>query len=193
MKVGINISNTWKTTKNIYINISSSWKSCKNVYTKVSGTWKPIWSYNWFIGGWSQCSATCGGGTQTRSVTCMRADGFVSSDDKCSSLVGPKPISQQSCNTHTCVECNYQHSSCLQDQYTFRMKYVKNPDWGKDSFQQSEYVWGGIILAYSYSEGETARTINGYYYTKSTSQTSCIHSDSYTLQVYTYTICRQPI
>ena len=133
------------------------------------------------------------GGVQTRSVTCMRADGFASSDDKCSRLVGSKPISQQSCNTHTCVECNYQHSSCLQDQYAFRMKYVKNPDWGKDSFQQSEYVWGGIILAYSYSEGETARTINGYYYTKSTSQTSCTHSDSYTLQVYTYTICRQPI
>ena len=191
-KVCINISNSWKNIKNVYTKVSSSWKNCIQIYIRTS-SWVPIWSYNWFVGGWSQCSATCRGGVQTRSVTCMRADGFASSDDKCSRLVGSKPISQQSCNTHTCVECNYQHSSCLQDQYAFRMKYVKNPDWGKDSFQQSEYVWGGIILAYSYSEGETARTINGYYYTKSTSQTSCTHSDSYTLQVYTYTICRQPI
>lgn len=99
MKAGINISNTWKTLKNIYININSSWKSCKNIYTKVSGTWKPIWSYSWKTGNWNSCTQSCGGGTQTRSVYCYRVDGFTVNDSYCS---GTKPNTSQSCNTQIC-------------------------------------------------------------------------------------------
>nr|DAQ55552.1 MAG TPA: properdin [Caudoviricetes sp.] len=60
-KVCINVSNSWKNIKNVYTKVSSSWKNCIQIYVRTS-SWVPIWSYNWFVGGWSQCSATCGGG-----------------------------------------------------------------------------------------------------------------------------------
>ena len=99
MQAGINISNSWKTTKTIYTNINATWKSCKNVYINVSGTWKPIWSYSWQTGNWGSCTQTCGGGTQSRSVYCYRADGFTVIDSLCS---GTKPSSSQTCNTQNC-------------------------------------------------------------------------------------------
>ena len=58
MQAGINISNSWKTTKAIYTNINTTWKSCKNIYINVSGTWKPIWSYSWKTGNWGNCTQT---------------------------------------------------------------------------------------------------------------------------------------
>ncbi|XP_015199263.2 thrombospondin type-1 domain-containing protein 4 [Lepisosteus oculatus] len=57
----------------------------------------------WFAGGWGQCSAECGNGTQHRAVVCLRssADGFtVLQPSDCSYL--ERPASQQSCYLKAC-------------------------------------------------------------------------------------------
>ncbi|XP_033479643.1 thrombospondin type-1 domain-containing protein 4 [Epinephelus lanceolatus] len=57
----------------------------------------------WFTGPWSQCSAECGNGTQTRSVACiLNNDGRMEAVDqlKCSSL--PQPITSQPCRLKPC-------------------------------------------------------------------------------------------
>ncbi len=46
----------------------------------------------WTVGEFGACSATCGGGTQTRTVTCEY--------DECT---GTQPVTTQSCNTQACV------------------------------------------------------------------------------------------
>ncbi|XRB10254.1 thrombospondin [Pseudoscourfieldia marina] len=65
-------------------------KACASIYE---------YSYS-STGSWSSCSASCGGGTQTRSVTCKRSDGQSVSDSSCS---GSKPSTSQSCNTQACA------------------------------------------------------------------------------------------
>lgn len=50
---------------------------------------------SWSTGGWSACSASCGGGRQTRSVSCVGA----SCGGSCS---GSAPASSRSCNTQPC-------------------------------------------------------------------------------------------
>tara|TARA_R110000868_G_scaffold218576_2_gene469363 strand:- start:285392 stop:287203 length:1812 start_codon:yes stop_codon:yes gene_type:complete len=74
--------------------------SCSGNLKCVGNTWQ-VESWNavcglskgsWTTGAWSTCDATCGGGTQTRSVTC----GF----DTCT---GTKPATSQTCNTQACA------------------------------------------------------------------------------------------
>lgn len=59
--------------------------------------------YSWSVGSWSACSKTCGGGTKTRSVTCIASDGTVYSDSYCTTT---KPATSQACNTAAC-RCDY--------------------------------------------------------------------------------------
>ena len=63
------------------------------------GSAPPTYTYSWVQGGFGSCSASCGGGTQTQSVTCRRNDGVDVADSFCS---GAKPPTSQSCNTQAC-------------------------------------------------------------------------------------------
>ena len=102
-----NLSGTWHTIKNVYTNINGSWKTVGQISVNVNGTWHNIWSYGWKTGGWGNCSTSCGGGIQTRSVTCQRNDGQTVADFLCTKYVGSKPATSQSCNTQSCKDCIY--------------------------------------------------------------------------------------
>jgi hypothetical protein len=64
-------------------------------------------SYAWSTGAWSSCPYLCGGGTQTRSTTCLRNDGTTVADSYCSGA-GTKPSTSQTCNTNSCYHTCYQ-------------------------------------------------------------------------------------
>ncbi|XP_073960715.1 ADAMTS-like no long nerve cord [Choristoneura fumiferana] len=64
--------------------------------------------FKWYVGEWSACSATCGGGVRSRRVLCARSANMTradtyepgsSSDPGC---VSPAPRSTQPCNTEDC-------------------------------------------------------------------------------------------
>ncbi len=60
------------------------------------------YSYAWAAGGWGGCSASCGSGSQSRSVYCQRSDGASVSDSLCS---GTRPASSQGCSNYG--SCGY--------------------------------------------------------------------------------------
>ena len=101
MSLFYKISNTWKQSSIYYKLNSTTWKEAKNIWYKTAGGWKPVWEYSWVTGTWTACTVACGGGTQTRTVSCKRNDGLNKPDIFCNSLA-LKPAAQQACNTHSC-------------------------------------------------------------------------------------------
>jgi hypothetical protein len=64
---------------------------------------RPCDDYGWDFGEWSSCSAACGGGTQTRAVTCLDRTGAVSSPESCATAgLGAAPAVEQVCNSVAC-------------------------------------------------------------------------------------------
>ncbi len=59
----------------------------------------PDLTYDWQTGAWGDCSAPCGGGTQLRSVTCVRSDGETADDALCTAT---RPADRRACNTDPC-------------------------------------------------------------------------------------------
>jgi len=62
----------------------------------------------WSVNNWSSCSSSCGGGTQTRTVTCMTSKAPLRTtrlaEEICSRILTPKPASSRTCNTTPCPE-----------------------------------------------------------------------------------------
>jgi hypothetical protein len=54
------------------------------------------------LAAWSVCSKTCGGGTQTRSATCL-VEGVVSDDADCAGRGVTAPIKTRACNVDACA------------------------------------------------------------------------------------------
>lgn len=84
-------------------------------------------TYQWKLQNWGSCSTSCGPGTQTRSVTCVDANG-----NDAPGQCGTQPTTSQYCNTQTCSQyvwksddyedCNVQ---CGKGQQ-FRKVYCEN-------------------------------------------------------------------
>ncbi|NWW45308.1 PPN protein, partial [Pedionomus torquatus] len=56
----------------------------------------------WNTGPWSECSASCGEGVQTRTVTCRTQQGSQAQDFAC--LMEPKPSATQPCLKENCIQ-----------------------------------------------------------------------------------------
>lgn len=57
------------------------------------------YAFEWVVGSWGACSASCGGGSQTRTVQCVREDDVVVDDSLCPD---PRPGTSQGCNSQPC-------------------------------------------------------------------------------------------
>uniref|UniRef100_A0A8C4YRS7 ADAMTS-like protein 1 n=1 Tax=Gopherus evgoodei TaxID=1825980 RepID=A0A8C4YRS7_9SAUR len=61
----------------------------------------------WMVTSWSPCSRSCGGGVQTRRVTCQRLTAIGSSvpmSNEACAQVAKRPVDTQICNRQLCVE-----------------------------------------------------------------------------------------
>nr|CAD2205468.1 unnamed protein product [Meloidogyne enterolobii] len=70
----------------------------------------------YFTGPWSECSASCNGGIQTRAVVCLNYD-KKPVPEWCDERM--KPIEQQICNNQTCPVCSESEFGCCLDNTTF--------------------------------------------------------------------------
>ena len=82
MPVSVYIGENWKKT-NGYVKVTDTWREIAIPWVNIGGVWKAMYTYSWSTGSWSACSVSCGGGTQTRTVTCLRSDGTTVDDKFC--------------------------------------------------------------------------------------------------------------
>lgn len=98
-------STGWKEVQ-VFDRASGQWRAVGQVYLcNAQGVWVPSIQYQWVPGAWGTCSVECGGGTQTRTITCADMQGNTAPDWCCTDPlgnVGPKPATSQACNTNPC-------------------------------------------------------------------------------------------
>lgn len=151
-----NLSGTWRTVKNVYVRVSGAWRTVGQISVRTGGSWRGVWSYEWNVGGWSDCSVPCGGGTQTRSVTCRRNDGQTVADSLCTKYVGGKPAASQSCNTQSCAECRY----------SFPNQPIYQVYWFDMSSRMTLFQWNNTGIYEDETALVSSCTKDGYLYTK---------------------------
>lgn len=78
---------------------------CGTPVTSQAGTNYSQCTYTSNLGSWGSCSASCGGGTQSRTASCTRSDGASAALSNCGS-----PATSQSCNTQACPSYTYSFS-----------------------------------------------------------------------------------
>ena len=154
MPLQVNVSNAWRHIR-ASVNIAGTWRDIPQVYTKVDDVWRPLYAFAWETGEWGQCSATCGGGTQTRTVSCKRSDGQYYGDAVCSQFVGTKPETSQACNTQACVNCLLDMDSSLT---TFWLVY--------NSTGLAHVTVNGVGVCSNISNTATECTASGITYTR---------------------------
>jgi len=208
MSCAVNVSGTWKYAKQAYANVNGTWKPCQNIYVNVSSVWKPLYTYSYQTGNWGACSADCGGGTQTRTVTCRRRDATNANldvqtvaDSFCAAHGLTKPAASQACNTHSCVECKGQGTYDNQCQgagaeygigHHHEQIYLSSLD-----FYSTKVYWNGAVVASDSMQLVDSLTSDGYVYTKDgTSQVDYCFSGEPTVvwrEETLYPVCRAPV
>lgn len=109
-------------------NVADSFCTSPKPATSQNCNLQACQSYNWFASGFGACSATCGGGVQTQTVSCRNISGQTVSNSLCS---GAAPSTSQACNTQSCAPvCT---PSVLQNLYntakaTYNLKQVQLAD-----------------------------------------------------------------
>lgn len=213
MSCAVKVSGAWKYAKQVYVNVSGTWKECKNIYVNVSGAWKPLYTYSYQTGGWGDCSADCGGGTQTRTVTCQRRDVTTSTldvqtvaDSFCTAHGLEKPAASRTCNTQECQDCKFSATGFDSDPCAGNTPPNVTYGWREsiDSLTPMltvSILWNtNVIASESIIEGNvTSKVVEGYLYIRSTQQGTCttsslippstVISSTYKL----YTVCRQAV
>lgn len=166
---------TWNTCRYVSVYWSGGWKQLVGIYVGVSGTWRATWTYWWATGAWGGCSRSCAGGTQTRTVTCMRNSGSLP-DAWCTKMAGAKPATSQVCNTQDCpTECNISNSR----------PFYKWTDCSATN-GTVQVSWGGTNNIYNGGAVSSVAS-GGYLYTRG----SLWASEGYTCPIYQ--VCRRVI
>ena len=105
MAVLVKSAGAWRAASP-HVRVGGAWVRPLHVHVKQHAEWKPLWTYSWQSGSWSACSTSCGGGTQTRDVTCRRSDGVDLPDAYCAGIT--KPATATACNTQSCYAYAWQ-------------------------------------------------------------------------------------
>lgn len=91
------------TTSCTGLGFASGTLACKPDCTfDTSGCTSACTTYTWVTGTPSPCSATCGGGSRARTVSCERNPGAIAVDDTLCADAGPRPATIEACNTQAC-------------------------------------------------------------------------------------------
>ena len=92
----------------------NNWRDTFQVYHKRNNQWKEVYSYQYIPSNWSECSKSCGGGIQTRTISCRRSDGIYKDNNYCRKYGLTLPPTTQQCNTHSCTWYFYgEKDDCL--------------------------------------------------------------------------------
>ena len=186
MALKTKVSGTWKHVR-ASVNVAGAWREVPQMYVRVGGGWKPLYTFSWEAGAWSSCSASCGGGTQTRDVKCRRSDGQYFSDAVGARFAGEKPAAGQPCNTQACSECYYEYGL---ESATFWTVV----DFRCDAKVKATQVYWKNSLVYdgTFDELLTSVTVGGYVYSRSELKLTDYEDAFCFWDITYYEVCRSP-